>query len=98
MWLEVDDRNVALMHYLNTPLLSGFSPTEKLYGRGMKVLCKEKKPVKTIELSPIMTFFPLFENSAQDRDNKEVGLMSVIVYENSAVEALVLKQQSKCSK
>ena len=48
----------------------------------MKVSCKEKRPVKTDELSPI-TFFPLFEDSVQDRLNEEADLMSAIVDEKS---------------
>ena len=45
LWFEVDDRNVALMHYLNTPLSSGFSPAENLHGKSMKVSRKEMRPV-----------------------------------------------------
>ena len=70
------------MYYFNTPLSSGFFPAEKFYERGMKVLCKEKKPVKTDKLSPI-TFFPLFEDSVQDKDNEEAGFTSAIVDQNT---------------
>ena len=41
------------------------------------------RPVKTVELSPPVTFFPLFQDSVQVEGNEEVGVMSAIVDENS---------------